>query len=233
LVSLVQTDTGNNGGTHRVNSAANAAFVKYTGIYSPGTTVTPGGCILADLTPVPVGTLTGLDPGSISLTGPNGLSVTLNQVGLKGTFTSNLAAGAIPSSGGTFTFKGSGGADVGSFTASLTLSNPLLTWTNTSTAASIDRSQGLLVTWTGGNPGTYVIISGTVTSAVGLAMGYDCRVAVEAGQFTVPSYILSAMPPGKGGTTVQHDLYLPLVATGIDVGLTLGNVSFSANSTYK
>lgn len=235
LVSLGQTNEPASGGNRRVTNSANAAFVRYTGLYVPNRALSPGGCILQDITPVPFPGITGLDVGAITLTGPSGLAVTLGpQVGVRGVFFSLLAAGAIPSSGGTFTFRGSGGANVGPFTSTLTLSNPLLTWTNQSAAATIDRAQGLQVTWTGGNPGTYVFITGTSTSAgLGLVRGYTCMAPVDAGRFTVPSYILLGLPAGNGGAGLQNDIYGSLPATGLDVSLALAGVSFSTASTYR
>jgi hypothetical protein len=150
-VALVHTNSPDKNGARVINSITDAAFEKYTGLYAPPDSISPGGCVVG-ITPAQVGGLTGLDPGSISLTGPAGLSVTLGpQLGIKGAFFSMLAEGAIPDTGGTFTFKGSGGADVGSFTSTITFANPLLTWTNQSAAATIDRTQGLKVTWSGGN----------------------------------------------------------------------------------
>jgi hypothetical protein len=234
LVALGVTNSPGSGGTRSVTNYADAAFEKYTGLYAPSTDlVSPGGCIVRDLTPVPIPGITGLDPGTITLTGPNGLSMTLaSQFGIKGAFYANLAVGAIPQSGGSFTFTGSGGADVGPFTATINLS-PLLAWTNTSAAATIDRTQGLLLTWTGGNPGTYVYIGGTSLSTPTLGVGYTCLAPVDAGQFTVPSYILSALPAGNGGTSLQNVLYSTLSASGLDVGLALGGSSFSTSSVYK
>jgi len=57
-----------------------------------------------------VPSLEGLDAGTITLTGPvRARSNAGSQFGLKGAFTATLAAGAIPSSGGTFTFPRMGG----------------------------------------------------------------------------------------------------------------------------
>lgn len=235
LVGVIQTNSPRKDGTRTVSSTADAAFEKYTGIYTPTNSVSPGGCIVNNLTPVPIGNITGLDVGTITLTGPSGSPVTLaSQFGIKGAFYAILPAGAIPQTGGTFTFKGSGGADVGSFTSTITFSNPLLTWTNQSEAATIDRTQGLQVTWTGGNPGTYVIITGTSSSTQPVVIGgFTCLASVDAGQFTVPSYILSALPAGKGGTLLQNNVYSSLSPTGIDIGVAAGNVSFSVTSVYQ
>jgi hypothetical protein len=180
-------------------------------------------------------TQVGLDAGTITFTGPAGPPVTLPlELGIKGMYGAILSAGAIPSSGGTFTFTGSGGADVGSFTSTVTLSNPIFNWTNQSVAATVDRTQGLLVTWTGGNPDTSVVISGTSTStASGLLAGFGCRVAAEAGQFTVPSYILLGLPGGSGGVNMQNDIFSTLSATGLDTSSAGGTISYNVPATFR
>jgi hypothetical protein len=231
FVGLIQTDdTSARGRT--VTSSADGAFQTYTGLYSPTRSVSAGGCILNDLTPPAIGGFTGLDAGTITLTPPTGATVTLGpQAGIKGAFFASLASGAIPASGGTFTFKGSGGADVGSFTSTLTLTSPLISWTNQSAAATIDRTRGLDVTWTGGNPGSYVFITGTSASGT-LVAGYTCVVAAEARQFTVPSYILLGLPAGNGGTQVQNYISAPLAASGLDISMAIADITFSVTSTY-
>jgi uncharacterized protein (TIGR03437 family) len=230
LVSLIQTTTPNLRAGPTVSQSATAAFIRYTGLsYTPQNSVSPGGCILPNAVPVPG--LTGLDPGSISLTGPSGVSTTLGTPGgIRGTFFSNLPANTL-SSGGTFTFRGTGGADVGAFTSTITLANPLLNWTNQSAAASIDRSQGLRVTWTGGNPGSFVSISGAAIAG-GLPVGYLCLAPAEAGQFTVPSYILQSLPAGNGSPLVQNIVYAPLTASGLDIALGVATIAQQADSTY-
>src|SRR5205085_2856491 len=127
---------------------------------------------------------------------------------------------------GTFTFQGSGGTDVGPFTAVVTLANPLLTVTSQS-GSTIDRTQGLPIAWNGGNPGTYVYITGVSTELpLGVQAGFTCLAPVEAKQFTVPSYILLGLPPGSGGVAVQNTFYTPLVASGLDVGVAGASVSY-------
>ena len=234
LVSLIQT---NSKGV--ASNSANASFQKYTGLLAAATgqIVSPGGCVVGPILAGPVPSLEGLDAGTMTLTGPAGLAVTLGpQVGLRGAFTAILAGGAIPSSGGVFTFKGSGGIDVGSFTTTVTLANPILTWTNTSAAATIDKGQGLGVTWTGGNPGTYVVISGSSTAAPdssGIIAGFTCRVAVEARQFTVPPYILLGLPAGSGGVLLQNDIFSTFSATGLDTATADGTISHNVAATFR
>ena len=105
-------------------------------------------------------------------------------------------------------------------------------------ATSIDRSQDLTVTWTGGTPGSYVFIYGTstLTGTAGTGTttaGYTCLTTADAGKFTVPSHILSALPVGSGGTGIQNQVQSPLSASGLDIGIAIGDISFSIPSTYK
>jgi hypothetical protein len=147
-----------------------------------------------------------------------------------------LPANAIPSSGGTFTFKGSGGADVGPFTSTVTFSSPLLSWTNSSEAAVIDKKQGLRVTWTGGTPGSYVLIYGSASfpGNPSLIIGYTCTAPVEAGQFTVPPYILMSLPGGPAGTGMQNAIDSPLVTAGLDEAMAIGSVVLpGVKGTFK
>ena len=239
FVGLIQTVRTGANGTLTYSTSATGAFEKYQGIYSPTNPVSPGGCLVSNLTPVGVGTFTGLDPGQIGLTGPSGLSVNLaNQLGIKGAFIATLTAGAIPQSGGSYAFQGTGGADVGSFTSTLNFSNPLLSWTNQNVAATIDRSRGFTVTWTGGNPGSYVFVTGTSTSAAtantpSVAGGFTCLANAGDGQLTVPAYILSALPAGSGGVEIQNDIYEALPATGLDIGIVQGEIGVSVTAKFK
>jgi uncharacterized protein (TIGR03437 family) len=236
-LSLIQTNVTNAKGVLTVTNTAGASFFKDTGLLAGATgrgdNLSPGGCAVyptvAGGAPTPVG----LNAGSITLTPPVGPAIPLPiQLGIKGEYGATLAAG-IPSSGGTFTFTGSGGADVGPFTAMVTMSNPLFNWTNQSAAATVDRTQGLTYTWTGGLPGTYVLLGGVSTGS-GVTAGFSCRVPVEAGQFTVPSYILLGMPAGSGGTSIQqHDADSTFSATGLDIAGVSGVIEFSTTTTYK
>ncbi|MCU1338489.1 MAG: repeat containing protein, partial [Bryobacterales bacterium] len=210
-------------------------FQQSTGVSAPGGggVVSIGGCILTQtITGGSIGTTTGLNAGTITVTGPGGSPVTMTGIHkLPGFYTGTLAT--IPSTGGAFVFNGTAGTQVGAFTATVTFPNPLLAWTNQSAAATVGRSQGLTVSWTGGAPGTYVVITGSSVS--GTASGsYACYAPQSAGSFTVPSYVLLGLPSGTGSTTVQNSTSLgSFTATGLDFGLTLGTDSFMVNSTYN
>ena len=149
LVDIGQTNALAKNGTVTITSFTDAAFEKYTGIYTPTNSVSPGGCILNDLTPVPVGDLAGLTPGAIALTEPGVSPVALGPQPVAGAYYLLLPAGTIPQTGGTYTFKGSGGTtgsgtDVGSFTSTVNFTNPLLVWTNRTDAATVDPESGTL-----------------------------------------------------------------------------------------
>jgi len=221
-----------------LTNTAGGTFEAITGAYSPNQPVSPGGCIVDYLQPATIGSLKGLDPGTITVTGPDGVSLALpSPLGL-GIYTATLSATAIPQTGGTFTVKGSGGADVGPFTAVVDFSNPLLSWTNPDVATTVDRSQDLTVNWTGGNTGSYVYVTGVSTSKAtsttpSATLGFTCLVSAGDGKVTVPSYILSALPAGSGGMAIQNDFNAKFSAKGLDISTAGGEIGFSALSTFK
>jgi hypothetical protein len=102
---------------------------------------------------------------------------------------------------GTYTITGPGGADVGPFTARLDVPGAF-TWTNqASIPATIPRSAGLNITWTGGGSGLVsitgvgaAVIGGTQTNPVLDAAVFTCVAQASAGNFTVPSTVLQQLP---------------------------------------
>ena len=148
-----------------------------------------------------------LDAGSqLTLNGPGvpnkavpksggAYNVSLSQIGSS---TSLIQAGE-------YTVTGPGGADVGQFTASLTVPAPL-TWTNQSSITSIDRSQPLGITWTGGGSGYQVAIEGysgstNTTTKLNTATIFVCLADSAAGSFTVPPAVLLQLPVSSGDIT--------------------------------
>ncbi len=236
-LSVIQTNSTNAKGVLTVSSSAGASFFKSSGLLAGATgrgdNLSPGSCAVYPVIAGGALTIVGLDAGLVTLTGPTGPAITLApQLGIKGEDGATLAAGVIPA-GGVFTFHGSGGADVGPFSSTLKIASPNFNWTNQSAAATVDRTQGLLYTWTGGLPGSYVLLGGTSTGS-GVTAGYSCKVAVEAGQFTVPSYILLGLPAGSGGVSIQqHDTDTTFSATGLDDGGVSAVIEYSVASTIK
>ncbi len=223
--SVTQTETSN---------FASAMFQSVTGLSYGASTgiVSIGSCIVHETVSGATATTTPLDAGNISVTVPGGASYSLTTVS-KGVFDALLPSGAITPAGGTYTFAGTGGADVGAFLAAVTLPNPLLTWTNSSSAATVTRAQGLPVTWTGGASGSYVIISGD-SAGNGVSGSYLCYAPQSALQFTVPAYVTGTLPAGTGNTSVENATDFSLfTAPGLDFGIGFGFTSASVTSTYQ
>jgi hypothetical protein len=170
------------------------------------------------------------DAGTVQLAAPSGNQVLAEQQGIG--YVAQLPAGSVTSSPGTYTFTASGGMNVGSFTTSINMQSP---WalTNTAALASITRSQGATVTWSGGLPNSSVLVGGSASSPMGNVRFY-CWAPASAGQFAIPSWMLSAFPSGAAKLVV-FNVTLPqtVSATGLDLGISAGLVGFAINATFQ
>lgn len=209
-------------GSVELSDTASAIFGTYSSSQfsaSLGVTQSPsvGSCTVSQflgLNPLPVDPIrpTPLDAGaSLSINGPGG------KQSIASTFTgiySSVLGGvpldqiltATPSPAyftpGAYTLSGSGGSGVsavGSFSAQLTV--PTDATTNASSFTTIDRTKDLTVTWTGAASGDFVAISGTASVSAGLGPiatspgdAFLCIAPGSAGTFTVPSFVLEALP---------------------------------------
>ena len=195
--------------------------------------VTAGGCLTLQQQVNLTGTISYLNAGSVSITGPTGTQPlpAVTQSGLL-TYSANLPTSFYPSSGGTFTFQGTGGPDIGPFT--VTVSNPSpLVWTNQAAITSVNRSQDVTVTWSGGIPGTWVQIGGGSTT-IGVSGTFVCFAPVSAGQFTIPSYVLSASPAGSGGISlINQSNNQPLTASGLDLSTAVAETESSISVVFN
>ena len=229
---VVSQITAQGSGTQNI---AGAFFQQASAVSGPNgsSIVSIGGCVLTQtVTGGSTGTTTALNAGTITVSGPGGTQVTLTSNPIvPGFYFAQL--NSIPSTGGAYVFNATAGSQVGAFTATVNFPNPLLAWTNQAAAANVGRSQGFTATWSGGTPGSYVLITGT--SASGSTTGsYTCYAPQSAGTFTVPSYILLGLPAGSGTTAVQNSTNVTAFsATGLDFGGALGNVQFSVNTAYN
>ncbi|MBI3666543.1 MAG: hypothetical protein HY236_10035, partial [Acidobacteria bacterium] len=158
-------------------------------------------------TKLPQVTTTPLDAGPVlNVTGPNGAKQLAKQ--MKGSYYSQLGGGTPGLPGGQPLFldpgsytveNGAGGTDVGAFKASLIIPAHLV-WTNEDSINDISRSQDLPITWSGGNPSGFVIITGvSITSSPAVGGVFVCTEHVSAGRFTVPSLVLSTLPASNSG----------------------------------
>ena len=225
-------------------------FAAATDVVMPNSCFVPPAATPIVALPVP----TNLDAGpSLTISGPAGnRSIPRLTVG---NFTAydqtNNFGNATPGNWldpGHYTLSAPGGKDIGQFSTSLDFPPGQFTWTGAPTAAdfTIDRSQGLTVKWTGGTPGTLVTISGgSIPTGINpgiLGQGFRCVVPVEAGEFTVPPFVLLNLPPTgtsgnvtiRGNLTVYNAFRSPFKAPGLDFGLFGTVVTYSVNPvTYK
>ncbi len=129
---------------------------------------------------------------------------------------------------GQWTIKGTGGGDIGAFTATVTVP-AALTCGNCGSFTSIDRTKSLTVNWTGGGSQDYVQIGGFATTpslgdaAKNVAVIFTCTAKVSDGTFTVPVSILSQLP-----TSSSDPLAANTGALAIVNGLGNANASFTA-----
>jgi uncharacterized protein (TIGR03437 family) len=179
---------------------------------------------------------TPLDAGpQLNITAPNVTQAMIQQNGLysAGTVITSIVIPGLPSSTtggpdflvpGPYTLdNGSGGADIGPFVANLVNPTPV-NWTNMPSGGNaIDTTQGVTLTWTGGDPDGVVAITGS-SSALQGTVSYSgffyCYALAAAGQFSVPSFITEQLPPtgtpATGGIAVlQIDAVIDNLLTNI------------------
>jgi uncharacterized protein (TIGR03437 family) len=167
-----------------------------------------------------------LDTGAIQLNGPAGMLDLPSQGG--GYNEAPLPSGSLTKFPGTYTFSGSKGTGVGSFQVAIDVQTPF-TLTNQAALTSILRSQGATVTWSGGFANGDVMVNG-----VGSGFNFYCHAPSNAGQLTIPPSTLLALPPGGGKLLVMNSTAPQTVtATGVDLGLATGVVSFDVPTNFK
>lgn len=247
-------------GGNTVSEFGGAGFVRWTrdgylASVGAGGSVSIGGCIVSTFRGGSaasgiLGAYTGLDAGaSIGLNGPNGPKTLPKET--QGGFRGSYGASLSPVTGpayivpGNYTFTGTGGADVGAFQASLTAGSTL-NWTNQANISTVNRNQDLQITWSGAGSGTVEIIgnstAGSGTSAFGAT--FICFANASAGQFTVPSVVLLALPPGNsqtvGGVTIPSGFldvgtfsFSSFTAPGIDQGFAVYTDSTGKSVLYQ
>jgi len=257
-ISLIRSVTttagfgGVGGGTTRTDTGG-GSFVKFnlggsTGIASGFDVATYGSCTVSTFTGQTIAPTTNyqfLDAGpAINITGPAGAK-TLTKQSAAGTI---LYGGTIGTGTpgnyldpGQYTITGVGGADVGSFTANLTVPAQL-TWTNQAAITAVNRANGVNVTWTGGDPAGYVQISGTSVAATNandaVGASFTCTARTGDGSFTVPAIVLLSLPASVSiqGFTIPGTLSVSsysastqFQATGLDFG-SVSNTTINSNS---
>lgn len=141
--------------------------------------------------------------------------------------------------GGTFKFTAPGGEDVAAHEATIETSAPVR-WTNRTAISDVNRAAGLEVTWTGGDPNSFIIIAGGSSNGANppLVTAFNCGERVSAGKFTIPREILSSLVPSF---TVPGPFSLPTGQLNISTfklpakfeapGIDVGNISYQTSET--
>lgn len=152
----------------------------------------------------------GLDAGAvINVSGPNGPRQLPKDTEVSGDYFALLTDPMNPldtylGPGGYSFNNGAGGADVKAFSFSENVAS-FFSWTNKASVSSVQRNQGLTVTWTpGGNPNGVAAIFGTSYSIPRrVASAMFCFADPQAGTFTIPPYVLNAMVKSESTADVN------------------------------
>ena len=175
-----------------------------------------------------------LDAGStLTIDSPEGRK-TLSRVS-SGQYQVLLGLGSTPAQTvpGFYSITGTGGKDIGSFSASINITNSLV-WTNKSTIADVDRTNSLTITWSGGPVPGYVLIAGTASSQSASAL-FTCVEETRKGTFTIPQFVLSALPNTTNGTIfiTPHPLANPITIPGLDLAFIADGSSDSRTVAFR
>ena len=196
------------------------------GLPSPGSCLVFSGAgeILAGLFLPPVA----LDAGPVlNLSGPNGTrQLVMRSPGeYSEQFSTGVSQVQYLQPGNYVLDNGSGGADVGSFRAALTIGKAFTSVVQRSAA-------GVKVVFGGGNPSDFVIIQGSgLPAANGASAGFVCTERVAAGQFTIPAELLLSLP----ADTADHSgLVVSASSSAVTIfrapGLDIGQFSYASSA---
>ena len=171
---------------------------------------------------VPAGSAAADAGSSFTVTGPSGSIVV---AGSPGQFSATLSVPGTYLSPGAYTVTGTGGADIGVFSAAAHVPPaPVLTSFANSTIPPVTRSNGMTVTWAGGG-GEYaevqIQVSGATDNTNSNGATVVCEAATSAGAITIPPYALLALPAGNFGgfAIVQQTAASGFTATGLNLGV--------------
>jgi hypothetical protein len=226
--------------------SGSAAFGMYTpaqlaSSLGPLQTASPGGCLVYGFTGKSA-TVTdptqpqGLDAGAaITISGSNGAKQLTGKAGIYGAQLATSAnGGKLYLDPGAYGCSGPGGADVGAFQGQVTAPPPIA-WTNAASATNVNLSQGVTVTWTGGDPNGFVYISGNSMLAQGGGAMFTCTAAASAGTFTVPPMVTMALPASSSGSLAVTGVSAPVsfTAPGVDIGLATASSGVSQPASFQ
>lgn len=125
-----------------------------------------------------------------------------------------------------------GGTQVGSFGADITMNSTGAQFTNVSSGQTVPMKSDFTVAWEsakfGSQSGLVSINAFSATNNYGLVTYLQCNAPAGAGQFTIPSWVMSFLPPSGSALNGnplgylwigQYDNPLEFQASGLDRGL--------------
>jgi uncharacterized protein (TIGR03437 family) len=171
-----------------------------------------------------------LDAGNLTLTGPDSVTTAFTKSAQGSYSIASLPYTANPS--GNFSVTGQGGANVGAFTATLTIPQAFV-WSNVDAITQVTRANGVTINWTGGAGLVSIMGMSMIESPQSAGAIFVCLEQASRGTFTVPPAVLLALPVSATpegvpmGTLMVSDQaatapFNPNPPTGLDIG------SFSA-----
>ena len=203
--------------------------------------VSPGSCTVYSTSTKPSTStappvITPLNVGTpIVFTGPDSLSVNLPEV-VTTPYAYYQAMFTTPAltAGTQYTFSAPGSSAIKPFKVPITWTD-LLTWTNEPATATIATSVGQVITWSGGAPDSWVIVSGTSNApAVALNVSFYCAALASDGQLTLPPYLLDTLPDGVGTLYIENEAQpQTFTVKGLDYGYTQTGFLSEENVTYQ
>jgi hypothetical protein len=133
---------------------------------------------------------------------------------------------------GAFTVSGTGGADIGPFTAAIAVNSlpTLISPLPSQATPTVTRSNGMTFTWnTAGATGSVLVVVQSATDktfTTGATVG--CYVPASAGSFTIPGYAMLALPAGNFG---EYELSPRTTGSFTAGGLNLGIIQYGNDGT--
>jgi uncharacterized protein (TIGR03437 family) len=179
-----------------------------------------------------------LDAGaSLFVSGSPGGGIVISEVIPKEVSQTSIAYAASFDNSGTtlipsrYTTTGPGGADVGAFGVRVS-GPPAIDWTNVpSKTVEVNRSAGITINWSGGDPQGYILISGYGTGYLEIVPGvggasFTCTAKTTDGTFTVPPSVLLALPANDFLVPAAMEIWgisapVQFTASGLDLGIAI------------
>ena len=166
--------------------------------------------------PGPIASLAALDAGTnTTVMGSNGSANLPNNAHGQSSL-NPMGSLLVP---GSFTLIGTGGADVGPFSANFTIP-ATSSLTSPVNNATVTRSSGMTVSWTGGAGNVSIQVQSCTDSSCTNGAAAFCTAPASAGSFTIPPYVLEALPAGNNaGVVLTSYAESSFTANGVDVGI--------------